>query len=170
MRIRHSARSDTGKIQLQMTPMIDIVFQLLVFFTLTFKIGAAEGDFNVKMPLAAAAGAPNEGLIPPMRVRLVAKSDGQIARIELGERALPSFAALRDEIMAIVGANTGPESLAASAEVELDCDYQLKYEHVIDAITAISGYIERVGDSERQVKLIERIKFAPPRQPQGPPG
>ena len=41
------------KVELQMTPMIDIVFQLLIFFIITFKIVAPEGDFNIKMPLAA---------------------------------------------------------------------------------------------------------------------
>ena len=50
MKIRHTGRED--KIQLQMTPMIDIVFQLLVFFIMTFKIILHEGDFNILMPLA----------------------------------------------------------------------------------------------------------------------
>ncbi|MEM8866338.1 MAG: biopolymer transporter ExbD, partial [Planctomycetota bacterium] len=36
MKIRHTDHRD--KIQLQMTPMIDIVFQLLIFFIMTFKI------------------------------------------------------------------------------------------------------------------------------------
>ncbi len=34
-----------------MTPMIDVVFQLLIFFMLTLKIIAPEGDFNINMPL-----------------------------------------------------------------------------------------------------------------------
>ena len=46
------------KIELQMTPMIDIVFQLLVFFIMTFKIVAMEGDFNIRMPAAAPQAAP----------------------------------------------------------------------------------------------------------------
>lgn len=43
------------KVELMMTPMIDIVFQLLIFFIMSFKIAAQEGDFNIKMPLAASA-------------------------------------------------------------------------------------------------------------------
>ena len=42
-----------------MTPMIDIVFNLLIFFVMTFKITAPEGDFNVKMPAQAAQGVPD---------------------------------------------------------------------------------------------------------------
>ena len=37
MRIRHGATT-LDKIELQMTPMIDIVFQLNIFFLFTFKI------------------------------------------------------------------------------------------------------------------------------------
>ena len=32
-----------------MTPMIDVVFQLMIFFMLTFNIIAPEGDFDVRM-------------------------------------------------------------------------------------------------------------------------
>ncbi len=40
--------------------------------------------------------------------------------------------------------------------------YQLKYRHVMDAITHISGYKDRHGHT---VKLIEKIKFSPPKKP-----
>ena len=33
-----------------MTPMIDVVFQLLAFFVLTFRIVSPEGEFGVTMP------------------------------------------------------------------------------------------------------------------------
>jgi hypothetical protein len=59
-----------------------------------------------------------------------------------------------------VASQVGDGSLAASAEVELDCDYNLKYEHVIEAITAVSGSVTPDGQI---TKLVEKIKFAPPR-------
>ena len=61
----------TEKIDINMTPMIDIVFQLMAFFIMSLKIVQAEGDFDVRMPLgAAAAAAPDDQLVPPVRVRL----------------------------------------------------------------------------------------------------
>ena len=57
------------------------------------------------------------------------------------------------------GDDSGPGSIAESTEIELDCDYRLRFEYVINAITAVSGTI-RDGQI---VKLIEKIKFAPPR-------
>jgi biopolymer transport protein ExbD len=162
MQIPRSVRS--GDVSINMTPMIDVVFQLIAFFMFSFKVAAAEGDFNIKMPLAApSAGVPNpEALLPPIRVRLVADANGELAGIRMGERALPNFNALHNEVIGIVGTQTGPGSIASEAEVELDVDYNLHYKNVISAITAVSGYVDPNG---RVVKLIEKIKFAPPRKP-----
>ena len=165
MKVRRTSSSPPDKVEQQMTPMIDIVFQLLTFFIMSFKIATVEGDFSIKMPLAApSAGQPDpEQLLPPIRVRLTSAPGGGVG-IRMGERSLPSFAALHNEIIGIVGTDTGPGSLAESAEVELDADYDLQYRHVISAVTAISGYVDPNGQI---VKLIEKIKFAPPRQAGG---
>lgn len=164
MRIRHTTSSGQDKVELQMTPMIDIVFQLIAFFVMTLKIASVEGDFNIKMPLAAPAAGPSSEILPPLKVRLTADAAGELAGIRLGERALPNFAALNQEIRGLVGAQTGPGALADAVEVELDCDYQLKYAYIIDAISAVSGYVAQSGGQRQIVRLVEKIKFAPPRQ------
>jgi biopolymer transport protein ExbD len=161
MKIRHSAGGLSDKVEQQMTPMIDIVFQLLTFFIMTFKIATVEGDFSIKMPLAAPSqGQPDpEQLLPPIRIRITAGADGGYSSIRLGERTLGSFEQLHNEIISIVGTDSGPGSLAEAAEVELDVDYNLRYEYVISAVTAVSGRVEQ----GRIIKLIEKVKFAPPR-------
>ncbi|MCA9142287.1 MAG: biopolymer transporter ExbD [Planctomycetaceae bacterium] len=165
MKVRHNKGGGDDKIELQMTPMIDIVFQLLVFFIMTFKIVSQEGDFNIKMPLAApAAGAPDDLQLPPMKVRLRAGGGGVLAGMSLNDKGVGTMEALRLEIIGVVGDDRGPGSIQETAEVELDCDYGLRYEHVIQAITAVSGYIDDTGNV---VKLVEKIKFAPPRQASG---
>jgi biopolymer transport protein ExbD len=165
MKVRHNKGGGDDKIELQMTPMIDIVFQLLVFFIMTFKIVSQEGDFNIKMPLAApAAGAPDDLQLPPMKVRLRAGAGGMLAGMSLNDRGVGTMEALRLEIIGVVGDERGPGTIQETAEVELDCDYGLRYEHVIQAITAVSGYIDETGNV---VKLVEKIKFAPPRQASG---
>ncbi len=164
MKVRHAERSG-DKIELQMTPMIDIVFQLLVFFIMTFKIVTPEGDFNIRMPIAAPSeGVPDDDLqIPPIKVRLRATGAGHLAGIRMNEKDLGSgsraFDRLRAEIVQIVRPGTGP-SIADAAEVEIDADYALRFEFVIDTITAVSGYVEPSGNI---IRLCEKIKFAPPR-------
>jgi biopolymer transport protein ExbD len=146
-----------------MTPMIDIVFLLLIFFIMTFKIVAPEGDFNVKMPLAAPSeGIPDPSQIPPIKIRLKAGPGGQLTSIGFGDWSLGNdFGQLRAKIRGIVGDQPGPAELE-NTEVEFDCDYNLRYEYVVEAITAVSGYIE--GD--QVIKTVEKIKFSPPRPPQ----
>ena len=162
MRVRNVNRRAGEEIELQMTPMIDIVFQLLVFFIMTFKIMAPEGDFNIKMPLAApSAGPPSDAFLPPITVRLTALSNGNLADIRFGARSLgTNFKALRQAVLDMMGDEPDP-SMLETTEVEFDCDYHLRYENVIEAITAVSGYVSPEGEV---VTLIEKIKFAPPRR------
>ena len=47
---RRRKQSKGEKLETNMSAMIDIVFQLLIFFMLTLKIVEPEGDFNVNMP------------------------------------------------------------------------------------------------------------------------
>jgi len=167
MRVRNIRRGTSEEIELQMTPMIDIVFQLLVFFIMTFKIVSPEGDFNIKMPLAAPSeGVPEPDQLPPITVRLTARGNGALNQIQFGNRVLGrDFKALRQAVRDMLGDEPGPSTLE-STEVELDCDYNLRYENVIEAITAVSGYVVKEGpDKGRVVRVVEKIKFAPPRGP-----
>lgn len=152
--------SGPGKVDIQMTPMIDIVFQLLVFFVMTFKIVEIEGDFNIKMPLAAPSSGATTEPFPPIKVRLTANADGTLAGLYMGEAQLGSFDLLHFAILDIVGTDRGPGSFAENAEVEIDADYNLRYEYVINTVTAISGRMSKDGQI---MKLIEKVKFAPPR-------
>ena len=170
MKVRRTTSRGLDKIELQMTPMIDIVFQLLVFFIMTFKIVSREGDFNIRMPRAApTTGTVDELQMPPMKIRLTADDSGGLSGVYLNERAIPYLAGsrvpmmpLRNEIVEIIGHDRGPGTYQEQAEVELDCDYRLHYSHVIDAITAVSGYID--SNTTDVVKLVEKIKFSPPRK------
>ncbi len=161
MKIRHSSTSVSDKVEIQMTPMIDIVFQLLIFFLFSFKIVAIEGDFNVRMPAASAAAASIEPQLP-IKVWLTADAQGNLSGIQMADRPVASFAELHEQVMSIVGNDAGPNAAAENTEAELNCDYNLKYQYVINAVTAISGYVTPDG---RIVKLIQKIKFSPPKKP-----
>jgi len=149
------------KIAIDMTPMIDVVFQLMSFFMCTLKVVAPEGDFDIRMPLgAAAAAAPDDQQVPPVRVKLTAGPDGSLAGIAMNGTPVTDFDDLRKRVLSLVGTDTGPNSLAERTEVELDCDYGLKYANVVRAITAVSGKIQ----DGQIVELIKKIKFTPPKR------
>ena len=157
MKFRHKS-SQEEKNELPMTPMIDIVFLLLVFFIMTFKISAQEGDFNVKMPLQG-DGAPVDNTQLPLKLRLRSNGAGELQEILLNDRSFGTdWSQVRGYVASLVGDASGP-TLDEGPEVEIDLDYDLYYVHVIEAITAVTGY--RSGNEI--VKLVDRIKFAPQR-------
>ncbi|QDV27229.1 ExbD/TolR family protein [Aureliella helgolandensis] len=159
MKFRH--RSQTAdKTELSMTSMIDIVFLLLVFFVMTFKISAQEGDFNVKMPLEGVSG-PSDNTQLPLKLRLISNGAGGLQEIVLNDNLSfgTDWEKLRGYIVGLVGDAAGPGE-EEGPEVEIDLDYDLHYVHVISAITSVTGY--RSGNDI--VKLIDRIKFAKQRK------
>ena len=141
-----------------MTPMIDVVFNLLAFFVMTFKIVAPEGDFSIKMP---PKGAPPESIdtpAEPIRVRLSANPGGGISLISFGEKPLgKDFMALRKAVLQYVSARGGPGK--AEAEVELNPDANLRWEFVIEAVTAVTGELK----GGQVYKICDKVKFAPRR-------
>lgn len=145
-----------GGLGVPMTPMVSLAFLLVVFFLLSARLCPPEGDLAMK---AGGASHPTADFrqLPTVKIRLKADAKGGLASIAMNERPLKSFDELRAEIRAIVRAAGG------SPEVELDCDYQLDYEHTMKAVTSVSGYLAE--DGKTPVKLVERVKFAPRRTP-----
>src|SRR5215470_17302396 len=102
MKFRHTTSSGPDKVEMQMTPMIDIVFQLLTFFLFSFKIASPEGDFNIRMPVVGQATTTLDTQLP-IKVRLTSDAEGNITNIMMADRKLPNFAALREQVISIVG-------------------------------------------------------------------
>src|SRR2546422_8483212 len=108
----HKTRSTTGesKVEIQMTPMLDMIFQLLIFFILTFKPVIDEGQFGVNMSSLPGGSVampinvpgvcdenepmPDIQFNPPFRICLVAAPDGSIPAggIIMREQPRPTIA------------------------------------------------------------------------------
>ncbi|HAP07541.1 MAG TPA: biopolymer transporter ExbD [Planctomycetaceae bacterium] len=166
MKLRN--RVTTGKIALDMTPMIDVVFQLLIFFMCTLKVIEPEGDFDISMPLGApSASTVTDAELPPFKVRMEADGAGDLralyfngSNLGAGEQA---FARLNSEVFrAITALQAIGKEQQEKQEVEIDPDYTLHYRYIINAIGACSG---RLGPNGVPVRYISRIKFAPRREP-----
>ena len=149
------------EVKLNMTAMIDIVFQLLVFFIMTFKVVALEGDFNVKMPLAS--NTQNESMedVPEIiYVTLTAGANGNINNIAVDDEVAYSdrnkmFKQLTEYVEGKIAAEGDPEK-ALDTEVEFEISPELKYRYTVEGIGAVSG---RVNPDGTVKKLIQKIKF-----------
>ncbi len=102
--------------EMEMTPMIDVVFLLLIFFLMTFKIVSPEGDFNIKMPLARTEGRPDhETHMPPTKITLRCDDNGVLNGMLLVNRPIESRHELHLQIRDIVDDAGGPGSAGAKA-------------------------------------------------------
>ena len=163
--MKFRGKQSDAKIEMQMAAMIDIVFQMLIFFLLTLKIVAPEGDFNINMPLGVQA--PSDDAPPPpmdLKVRLEANADGSLRQIYFGDRGLGNdapacFERLNNEVAQIAGAKG---AFADDLEVEIIADYNLHYRHSLKAFSACRG--RKIGNN--LVTYIEKIKFAPIKRPE----
>lgn len=101
-------------------------------------------------------------LLPPLRLRLQASPDGSLVNARIEETSFgadsKTWSELRRRLMSIVG-EPGSE-LAEELLVEIDADYELRYQHWMEAISACSGYRTESG---AWVPLVKRIVLAPPR-------
>jgi biopolymer transport protein ExbD len=152
--------SDPEEIKLNMTAMIDIVFQLLVFFIMTFKIVVMEGDFNIKMPLASDQAENIDEVLPDLiMIKLRAGENGNIANIIVDDDRTLAEKTMYVDLTKLVEkrlAGEGDPEAGAETEVEFDIDYGLKYSFTVKAIEAVSGRVQPDGTIK---KLIEKVKF-----------
>ena len=144
--------------RLEMSSMIDIVFLLLIFFVMTFRIAAVEGDFLVEAaPLARQRGNPEPSAeLLPLQLRLTGDADGSLSAIRCNGRRFADFDQLHRFVLDLAAERNGFVAPLDDFTVDLDCDEQLNYEHVIDAVTAVTGHLP--GDGKR-IDLIRKIRF-----------
>lgn len=153
------------KVEIPMAPMIDIVFQLLIFFMLNLKIVSPEGNFNINLPVSAPANAAPDVNLPDIKVGLRSDRDGNLTQLTLGGNNLgndnAAFDRLNAEILRIIGRPGNP--LTKEIEVELDADYECQYKYVVKAISRCTGRFD--PQTQQVARYVEKIKFAPPHKP-----
>jgi biopolymer transport protein ExbD len=158
--------SGAQKVEIDMTPMIDIVFQLLTFFLFNLKIVAPEGNFNINMPMGGNQAAASDSInTPDIKVGLRSDTQGRLISLSIGGRNLgnddAAFERLQREILTIIGNPGNPNSKEVA--VEIDADYECKYEYVIRAVSKCTGKMD--PGKKEMVRYVEKIKFAKPHSP-----
>ncbi len=77
-------RQATRRMQLQMVPMIDVVFLLLIFFLLSANFRSKEGFLPAELPRQIVHGRQME--MEPLLLRVTSQADGG-CRIQIGAQA-----------------------------------------------------------------------------------
>jgi biopolymer transport protein ExbD len=150
-----------AKVDINMTPMIDVVFQLLTFFLMTFKVASPEGDFNLKLPKEERSAGPSNTQTEMITIRLVALPSGDLGGIQVEAnpplRGREAFKVLHNQIVKMVNIARGAGQ--DEPEVQIDADDILRYENIVQTISAVSGQMDPV--TGEVVPLVKKVKFAP---------
>jgi biopolymer transport protein ExbD len=148
-------RDDT--VEIPITPMLDMAFQLLTFFILTYRPAPVENQFAMNLLPAAPATdmrpsksepAPADETLPAslrtLPTVLRAGPGGTLGRVSLGEQQVDGMDALRRELKAIL---ENPDLPFDQALIKVDPE--LKYSELMQVIDVFSGLkVHKISFSE----------------------
>ena len=101
MKFRQIGRHDEDKMQLRMTPMIDVVFLLLIFFMCVSKWKLAEGNLAAELPSEGAQSTVKVPLdLEKIIIKLKRSDDGVYIKLN-NDRLCPTFQALYQQLKAL---------------------------------------------------------------------
>lgn len=118
---RHKKRRKQGDVELNLAAMLDMAFQLLTFFILTFKPAPVEGQVQLRMPppqpvtMARTkdkkAGASDKDILTGLTslvVSVLPNKTGGLGTMAVGETAIGSLAGLDNQLRTLLGDNSSP--------------------------------------------------------------
>jgi biopolymer transport protein ExbD len=130
---------ESASMQLNLTSMIDIIFQLLIYFVVTSSFAANEGVLASELPYGGQSSSPME--MPPMNLSVSLATPGgdpTAVNLAVNGRAVASFTALEDKLIALQDnperGRNGP--FASDDPVKIKPRRQVRWQHVVDAFNA----------------------------------
>jgi biopolymer transport protein ExbD len=133
------------QIQLNLTPMIDVVFLLIIFFMVATKFTELDRNIELELPQVASAG---EAAIPKHPRAIAVFADG---RLELDGAPI--------ERAELVSQLTAARRSTPDTEVVLQGDANCPFQHIADTMAAChEAQITQIGIS---VELATAMRTAP---------
>jgi biopolymer transport protein ExbD len=127
-------RKDTQTVEMQMGPMIDMVFLLLVFFMVTAKPIKQESDIDIGLPGTVAQ---EESVDIPDEQKIVIEPSGQVVLNELpvdtpGSRELPTLLRTLTRFKESADANR------SEALITIDAHDDALHQRIVDVLNVVA--------------------------------
>lgn len=141
--MRRKKRRSHVEVELNLAAMLDMAFQLLTFFILTFRPSAIEGEIMLQMPPPrpvttvpngqspgsdAANTNPVQGL-STITITVLASPDGQIDGLSIGESSVASVDALGARLHDLLA-----DTQAGFDQVLIQAESNLSYQALMDVV------------------------------------
>jgi biopolymer transport protein ExbD len=139
-RKRSKKKHGAENVELNMAAMLDMAFQLLTFFILTFRPAEVEGEVALRLPQAAVSPEPANSLLgskeksdasvglDALAIGLAADGPGNIAAVRFGDDTIP-LAALDGRLKAALG---DPQS--SFQKVVIQASPRLRYDALMGVV------------------------------------
>jgi biopolymer transport protein ExbD len=146
-------------VELNMAAMLDMAFQLLAFFILTFRPSPVESQISLRMPDKAATASAGTSSDTPtsdaagltLTVSVLATAEGEIAGIEVGPQTLGTGVGPTETINAL---RTTLKEALTTAEFEgisLQVSDDLNYERMMQVLDVCSH--QTLPDGQPMTKI-----------------
>ncbi|MEX0676835.1 MAG: biopolymer transporter ExbD [Pirellulales bacterium] len=160
MRSRRKKRRSQSEVELNLAAMLDLAFQLLTFFILTFKPAPVEGQISLRMPpavpvtpvqSAVQAGANPENTDPvqglnSLVISVIPNDTGGIGSMAIGESPVATLTGLNDRLKTVLADPASPFD-----QVVIQVGSGLRYEALMGVVDVCTR--QRLPDGQRLVKL-----------------
>ena len=159
---RHKKKRNQGDVELNLAAMLDMAFQLLTFFILTFKVNPIEGQISLKLPPpeaiqpannAEAAGKKTDNTNPieganTLLISVISSPAGGIASMVIGyDKQVANLGQLSTELRAVFSDDEGNPF----DQVVIQVGSSLKYEHLMSVIDVCTK--QTLPDGQKLSKL-----------------
>jgi biopolymer transport protein ExbD len=159
------------EIEIPITPMLDMAFQLLTFFILTYRPAPTEGQFSMNLLPAQEAkeitkeqpkdAQPSiDASLRTLKTTLRAGENGQIGEMTLADKPIAGLAELKTELESFVN-----DPILSFDQAVINVDPQLKYSEVVKVIDVFSSLKDPMG----KPKPLTKISFSELNDNGGPP-
>ena len=154
---RRKRRKSDGAVELNLAAMLDMAFQLLTFFILTFKTPPAEGQISLRLPPPLAIAARTQAQanaaadtnavkgVDTLTIGVIAQGGGAPS-YAVGERAVFTVAALEAELGKIFADKGNPFE-----QVVIQVSSDVMYESLMKVIEACAK--QKLPDGSKLSKL-----------------
>ncbi|MEX0978395.1 MAG: biopolymer transporter ExbD [Pirellulales bacterium] len=160
MRRRRKRRGSQGDVELNLAAMLDMAFQLLAFFILTFRPAPVEGQISLRMPPAqpvtpvqstVQAGDDAQNTDPvqglnSLLISVIPNAAGGIGSMAIGESPIGTLSGLNDRLQTVLSDPASPFD-----QVVVQVGSGLHYDALMGVVDVCTR--QRLPDGQRLSKL-----------------
>lgn len=165
MRRKKKKHGDDEGVKLNLAAMLDMAFQLLTFFILTFRPPPVEGQITLKLPKPqvvavkadktekAGNNENNTATLPgieTLTISVSATASGGIDTLAIGDGATPGLAALENQLKKVLS-----DQDAKFEQVIVQVGGDLRYEELMKVIDMCTRQTLASGDRLTKISFVE---------------